>query len=77
MTDNRAEQLVSDHALVRYLERVYGLDLASVRREIAIQAEGAIQARARHVKVNGVWFALGCGRVKTVLPRRPGGEWKS
>ena len=36
---------VSEHALVRYLERVYGLDLDAVRREILPEAEADAVAR--------------------------------
>ena len=38
MKKNLRRIVVSDHALVRYLERVHGLDLNAIRNEIGNQA---------------------------------------
>lgn len=39
----RLRQLVSDHAVVRYLEREYGLDIDSIRKEIIGSHEPTIK----------------------------------
>ena len=64
---------VTDHALVRYLERVHGIDMKQVAREI-VTNERAVQIK-RHpyshidcpkLKVN---FVVRQGRVISVVPR--------
>jgi hypothetical protein len=63
---------VTDHALLRWLERVYGLDLDKVRDEIAEFARPAATMKAVNYAKDGVTIALNYdGRgavVKTVLP---------
>ncbi len=70
------EPIVTDHALIRYIERVQGIDLTYVRTALSSPAiQYAIRMGCTSVK-------LGCGaRVKlrgntitTVLPR---GAWHS
>lgn len=65
--------LVSDHALVRYLERVRGFDFDPIRAEIlsdgrrvAVQAMG--QGRLP-IGSDGLDLVVASGRVVTVAPR--------
>lgn len=57
---------VTDHALVRYLERVMGVDVASIRRGIARRAANGIEQQAIGVKRHGTRFVLRGGVVVTV-----------
>lgn len=58
---------VSDHAVIRWLERAKGMDIAAVRREIAKVCEKGVQMGAEGVKVNGVHFRLAGNVVCTVV----------
>lgn len=60
--------IVSDHALLRYLERVKGLDLDAIRDEITTpEVCAAVAAGARSYKANSYTLVLGWNVVKTVL----------
>lgn len=66
--------IVTDHAVLRYLERVKGMDIEAVRREI-----GGIVDRANDhpdasgIVVDGWSYKLRNGHVTTVAPRcQPG-----
>lgn len=50
---------VSDHAILRYLERKYNLDIKGIRKEILTPAIiQAIKAGAKAVKVDGMDFKI-------------------
>ena len=49
---------VSDHALMRYVERVLGFDLDHVRAEIAAKARMAALAGARTITVGNAVFCI-------------------
>lgn len=57
---------VSDHALVRYIERVLGNDLDGLRDEIATRVERAVALRADAVIVDGFRFVVDGKVVVTV-----------
>ncbi len=60
---------VTDHAVLRYLEREHGLDVDAVRNHIAGLAATGVQLEAISVKVERVKLLL-CGEtVVTVLKR--------
>ncbi|MRN67840.1 hypothetical protein [Brucella sp. 10RB9213] len=60
---------VTDHAVLRYLEREHGLDVGAVRNHIAGLAATGVQLEAISVKVERVKLLL-CGEtVVTVLKR--------
>ncbi len=64
----RKRDIVTDHAVVRYLERVYGVDIASLKRRIEKVTEGGREQRADAVLSDGVRYRLShSGRVVTVL----------
>ena len=60
--------IVSDHAVVRYLERRYGFDFEGVRMEIATPAlRAAAEAGASGWKVEGGTFKIRDGTVVTYV----------
>lgn len=56
---------VSDHALVRYCERVKGVSLDFLRQDIEDKVRNAVKLGASGVKVDGVYFALDGAKVIT------------
>lgn len=58
---------VTDHALVRYMERVMGLDLTPVRAEIERRAALAVTLGATASRQDGFRFVIDGRRVITVL----------
>ncbi|MCW5697312.1 MAG: hypothetical protein KIS96_11355 [Bauldia sp.] len=65
----RSALRVSDHALVRWLERVYGLNVDKLR-ECILDAPGlraAVEGGARSVTLEGVEYIFGLdGTLKTI-----------
>lgn len=59
---------VSDHAIIRYLERAKGFDMEEVRQHIADVCRDAARAGAICVQAEGVKFEITGGRVVTVTP---------
>lgn len=49
---------VSDHAVVRYLERAGGFDIERLRREIAHRVQEAVDAGASGVLIEGHRFCI-------------------
>ena len=58
---------VTDHAVIRYLERVMGVDVEGLRRRIGRTVETGIQERAGGVIVNGFVFKLKGRAVTTIV----------
>jgi hypothetical protein len=63
----KGRDIVSDHAVVRYLERVYGVDVSGLKKRLErITQEGRAE-KAGAVVADGVRYALSkTGRVVTV-----------
>lgn len=63
---------ITDHAVLRYLERAYGLDVPAVRAEMDSPALVAAEAFGANIILakGGVRLVLRSGRVTTVLPPR-------
>ncbi|MGS4945179.1 hypothetical protein ACVDG3_06845 [Meridianimarinicoccus sp. RP-17] len=66
---------VTDHAVLRYMERVMGYDIEAVRALIATQVETAVAVGACGLKKDGFTFRLEGENVVTVYrthsdPRR-------
>jgi hypothetical protein len=57
---------VSDRAVIRYLERVEGMDIESIRRKIGHTVDRGIEQGAIGVVVGGVVYKLVEGVVSTV-----------
>jgi hypothetical protein len=61
---------VSDHALVRYMERVRGLNLDQYRHEILCACHEGLKAGAASVHHGGNIYFMDGGMVTTVLSAR-------
>lgn len=68
MTTRKEPVRVSDHAVLRYMERAKGFDVASVREHIATLCAGPAALGASCVRAEGVKFELGDNSVITVVP---------
>lgn len=64
---------VTDHCVLRYLERVMGYDIKAVRQRIAEECRSATIHRAPTIKTNGHKYQIqhgnGYARVVTVEPK--------
>lgn len=60
----------SDHAVVRYLERVKGVDITAIREEMALECANAKEVCGDRIRsANGAIFCLNAeGFITTVLP---------
>ena len=58
---------VTDHAVLRYLERVLEIDIETIRREIGHKVDRGVQEGACGVIVDGFRFRLVDGAVTTVV----------
>ena len=58
---------VSDHAVLRYLERFAGIDTEAVRKMIEEKAAAAVKAGALSLKIDGVVFLMKGNTVTTCL----------
>lgn len=63
---------VTDHAVLRYIERVGGFDVEAVRQHIAKVCAEAVAAGATTLKHDGIRFTFSTGAVTTVMPDKPG-----
>lgn len=59
--------VVSDHALVRYIERVLEIDVETLRRRIGRQVDRVVIEGAIAVTIDGFTYRLADGTVTTVL----------
>jgi len=58
---------VTDHAVLRFIERRCNIDVEAVRKKIDDLVAPAIKAGARTVKADGVQFIIHNGHVVTTL----------
>jgi len=67
---------VTDHALIRWIERVKGISLDPWRMEIASTCAEALAVGATSLNTDHATFVLECGKVVTVLEpgQRPSPE---
>jgi hypothetical protein len=62
------EPRISDHALMRYIERVYGLDIEAIRTEVMSDSiVAALKTGASAVTVKGVKMLVKDGVIVTVV----------
>ena len=79
----KRRDIVTDHAVVRYLERVYGVDIVALKRRIERTTEGGREQGANAVLCDGVRYRLSQnGRVVTVIGQsgvisNRGKRWKA
>lgn len=62
----RPRTRVSDHAIVRYLERAQGLDIEALRVEIGRRVERGAELGATGVSIDGLHYVIAGGVVVTV-----------
>jgi len=60
---------VTDHAVLRYIERVMGVDVDRIRRTISEAVDGAAKIGVNRVTINGWEFRIKDGTVVTMLSR--------
>ena len=60
--------IITDHALVRYLERVVGIDVAGHRAAVEAAVEQAVELRASGLVRDGYRYCIDDFRVVTVRP---------
>lgn len=63
----RSEQRVTDHALVRWLERVHGINTSKLKREILNEVGQYLEMEPISVHKNGYDYKIKEGRVITVI----------
>jgi len=62
---------ISDHALVRWLERAHDIDMEDFRSKLAVLAQPFFDARLKHAEIGGFWFVFDGGGLVTVTPTKP------
>lgn len=63
---------ITDHAVIRYLERVKGIDIEATRREIAAIVRQGVGLGAQSVILGGMRYRLEGPHVVTVVKKREG-----
>lgn len=75
MKQKPTEPRVTDHAVIRYLERVRGMDIAAIRSEIAAKVARGVALGAKRVTVGGFDYDLSPqGAVCTIVPHTGPGK---
>jgi hypothetical protein len=64
----KPEAYVTDHALLRHLERVQGIDIEAVRRELGHKVDAAIEAGAKATVSDGIRYVLVGDRLISCVP---------
>jgi len=62
---------ISDHALLRWMERVQGVNVALVRDQLEKVAQPFVDAKVKHAFAGGVWLVFHDDRLVTVTPTKP------
>ncbi|KZL05538.1 hypothetical protein [Pseudovibrio sp. Ad26] len=66
---------VTDHAVLRYMERVLEIDVGAVRDLIRRETETALLAGAVGLRSDAIRYVFADGKVVTIMPSgRPGGR---
>ena len=65
------EIIVTDHALVRWLERARGIEMEDIRAELAENARPFAKIGAMHAEVGGLWLVFDGVKLVTVTPEKP------
>lgn len=58
---------VSDHAVLRYFERVQGIDIERIRREIGARVDHAAEQGACGIIIDGFSYRIADNTVTTIL----------
>lgn len=71
MSSKRARNVpVTDHAVLRYLERHGYVDVEAARRQIFAECQEALNSGATKLQINGTEYRMENGVVITVISRR-------
>jgi len=70
MTDRRPH--ITDHAIIRFLERVHGIDVQAARAEIEARVGQAVRVGACAVISGGFRYVIDDVRVTSVVPVQSG-----
>lgn len=62
---------VTDHALVRWLERAHDIDMEHFRAEMAALAQPFVDLKVKNAEIGGLWFVFDDNRLITVTPDKP------
>jgi hypothetical protein len=62
---------VTDHALLRWIERQYGLDVEAMRDELHEMTRSSVAACAVGCPAGDLWAVIERGRVVTVVQNKP------
>lgn len=69
MSRDFVEPRVTDHAVLRYIERVLGFDVDAIRTRIMSKTvRDAIRSRAGAVTIDGYRYEIKAGAVVTIIP---------
>lgn len=60
--------LVTDHAVLRYLERVKGVDVEAARLDLGLKVDAAIEAGAAATVSDGIRYVLVENRLISCVP---------
>lgn len=66
-----AEPIITDHALVRWLERRHGIDMDFFRRKILEEVRDRYVVGCKRTKLNGLIYRFSDGRLVTVVRNGP------
>ena len=62
---------VTDHALIRWLDRVRGVPMEQLRAELAALVEPYRKLHVAHAEIGGFWFIFQDGKLVTISPDKP------
>ena len=62
---------ITDHALVRWLERAMDIDMEAFRQQLADIARPYAEARVKHAEVGGLYLVFEEAKLITVTPDKP------
>lgn len=62
---------VTDHALVRWLQRAHDIDMEDMRAKLAAIAQPYVDAAVKHAEIGGLWFIFEDDRLITITPSKP------
>ncbi len=65
---------ITDHALIRYLERVVLMDLEPYRAETAALVRREVEVRAKHAQIGEFHAVLDGAKVVTFMPGKPSSD---
>jgi hypothetical protein len=66
----------SDHAVLRYMERVHGIDVERYRAELLTLAAPYLETRAQSGAIGELWCVIKNDTIVTLTPRKPAFHWR-